>query len=231
MENVLEGLFEVWLCSDTPANNATFHELWVVLMSFPWLELVLFSKEFLSYALWRENRYPGWISTGCLNRNFPQCFHLQYGIKFLTILVFMRINRITDIQDPAEPLAMISNWQIFIPFLLSQSFMESKFNLPLEKMRIRQRRMKVPRVNGRVIQKVKFNFLWPATSGVHEKSRVHDNITWCYMDKGAGVETGAGFSEGGPEVTDNSTLGCSITWDPLLSFFFSFFYWVIIYIP
>lgn len=48
-------------------------------------------------------------------------------------------------------------------------------------MKRRQRKLEVPRVNERVIQKVELNFLCPATSGVHEKFRVcavlHD-ATW-----------------------------------------------------
>lgn len=37
--------------------------------------------------------------------------------------------------------------------------------------------MEVLRVTGKVIQKVKFYFLCPTTSGVHEKSGVHGKFT------------------------------------------------------
>lgn len=42
------------------------------------------------------------------------------GIRSLTLSVVTGINRITDLQDPASPLALISSWKMFIPFLLSQ---------------------------------------------------------------------------------------------------------------
>lgn len=110
----------------------------------------------------------------------------------------MRIHRITDIQDPTEPLALISSWQMFNLFLLSQracQYVKALWNtnslIPwnsLKKMKRRQRRMEVSRINGRVIPKIMFNFLCPVTSGVHEKSRVHDSMTWCHVARVGRVE-------------------------------------------
>lgn len=49
--------------------------------------------------------------------------------------------------------------------------------------------MEVPRVNGRVIQKVKVNVPCPATRGVREECRVRGNMTWCHVGKGGRVGT------------------------------------------
>lgn len=113
-----------------------------------------------------------------------QCFHLAYGIRILILEVFVRNNRVKTFraqQSPWHLWAMVNIQSLSFclrELVINQSFVESKFHLPLKKMK---RKLEVPRVHERVVQKVELNFLCPATRGVHEKFKacaILRDATW-----------------------------------------------------
>ena len=96
-------------------------------------------------------------------------------------------------SSPAEPQEKPKNTGVGSLSLLQEIFLTQESNPgllhcrwilcqlshsnSLKKMKRRQRRMWVPRISGRVIQKIKYSFLQPVISGMCEKSS-----SWqCYM--------------------------------------------------
>ena len=91
-----------------------------------------------------------------------------------------------SLSSPAEPQEKPKNTGVGSLSLLQEIFLTEESNLgllhcrwilcqlshsnSLKKMKRRQRRMWVPRISGRVVQKIKYHFLQPVTSGVCEKS-------------------------------------------------------------
>lgn len=112
------GLFEVW-CSNAPPNNATFYKLCVVLVSFPWLELVLFSNRFLKLCPMNISSISWVNNTGCLNEN-RSVFPFAYGIRTLTLEVFVRNNRVKTLRAQQSPWHLLATVKYSVPFFLSQ---------------------------------------------------------------------------------------------------------------